>query len=64
MAGDARKAKEKVNSIHRSLSGSFLEVVFQHPLESRVAANIQSGIYFYKLQGGKYSETKKLVLIK
>jgi len=32
MAGDARKAKEKVNRFPRSLSGSFLEVVFQHPV--------------------------------
>ncbi|MBS4028106.1 MAG: T9SS type A sorting domain-containing protein [Ignavibacteriales bacterium] len=28
------------------------------------ADNVQSGVYFYKLQSGNYSETKKLVLMK
>jgi hypothetical protein len=28
------------------------------------AANLSSGMYFYRLQAGTYSETKKLVLMK
>ena len=28
------------------------------------AANYPSGVYFYKLQAGSYSQTKKLVLLK
>jgi len=28
------------------------------------ASNISSGIYFYRLQAGVYTETKKLILVK
>ncbi len=39
------------------LDGEFLEIAWE-------ASNVPSGVYFYRLEVGDYSETKKMVLVK
>jgi len=49
--------KEVATLVDETKSAGSYEVKFD-------ASNLSSGIYFYKLQSGRYTETKKLVLMK
>ena len=49
--------KEVVTLINDNLTAGMYDVEFN-------AENLASGIYFYKISAGKYSETKKLQIIK
>jgi hypothetical protein len=49
--------KEVKVLLNEDLAAGFYDVQFD-------ATNLASGIYFYKLSAGKYTETKKLQLIK
>ena len=40
------------------------EYVVTFDVETRGDASLQSGIYFYRLSAGRFSQTKKLVLLK
>jgi len=49
--------KEITTLVNKHEDAGFHSAVF-------VASNLPSGIYFYRMQAGKYSETKKLTVLK
>ncbi len=49
--------KEVANIVNTSLNSGIHEFTFD-------AKNISGGVYFYKLQAGNFSETKKMLLVK
>jgi hypothetical protein len=49
--------REVVTLVNEEKPAGSYEIVFN-------AANLPSGIYFYRLQAGDYIETKKMVLMK
>ncbi|MCK9280523.1 MAG: T9SS type A sorting domain-containing protein [Melioribacteraceae bacterium] len=49
--------REVVTLVNKELSGGSHKIIFD-------ASNLSSGIYFYRLQNGNYSQTKKMILVK
>ena len=50
--------------VNEELSAGEYEVEFNATSHSGEVRNLTSGIYFYKLESGKFSETKKMILLK
>lgn len=50
--------------INEEMEAGYHQIEFDASSHSGSVRNLPSGIYFYKLQSGKFSETKKMVLLK